>query len=125
LLQADAPGICEAQRFDGMINAGRIATSKRRATMKFPVRSATLFTATQLMAAALISTAICSGTAVADGRAGASVQYDAAMKNAPMKFAMGPVSAPQKPGGTGGAVESTGCDGSCPIRHKTIKQRRH
>ena len=101
--------------------------------MKFPVRTALLSTgltatwpaATKLIAMAFITAAICSGAAMAGEQAAVPGQYDTAMKITPLKLAMGPVSAPQKPGGTGGVVESTGCDGSCPIRHKTIKHRRH
>jgi len=93
--------------------------------MKFPVRTAPMSSA--LMAVALMTAALCSGAAAAGDRAARSDQHDTAMKIAPAKLAMGPVSAPQKPGGSGGgpAADPPGCDGSCAVRHKTVKHRRH
>jgi hypothetical protein len=114
LLQPDAADICEARRFDGMMPPDRIATSNRRTTMKFPVR-------TPQLAAALIAAAISSGFTTAHAGAVAQDQHGTSMKTALIRLAMGPVSAPKKPGGTGGAQAA---DPPPPVHHKS-KYRRH
>ena len=77
--------------------------------MKFPVRTAPMSSA--LMAVALMTAALCSGAAAAGDRAARSDQHDTAMKIAPAKLAMGPVSAPHLPSGPPNGP--TGCGDSC------------